>query len=679
MITTPLSNNGSAVYFAAREGKDAASALLTKAKSFYNVLEANHYLDKLSMMYRAYYGHYGTGVDGSHQIDFTGAQGEFVRLPINHFRNLAQHMHVMITANRPQMEARAINTDYKSMSQTILANGILDYYMREKGLEKIIKDAAEMAIVLGSGYVKLEWNATSGETYDVDPETGEEIVEGEVEFGLYSPYDVVTDGTKDGWNNNTNEWVLTRTFKNRYNLMAKYPEHADKIRGLPTKDAASSYRLGLLSNDETDDIAVYEFFHKKTEALPDGRYLLFLDSDIVLIDAPMPYRVLPIYRISAGDIMGTPYGYSSMFDVFPIQEGINALYSAVMTNQNAFAVQNVFVPRGADLTMDSLQGGMNVIEGNAKPEPINLTQTPPEIFKFIEMLIQAAETISGVNSVARGNPLPSLQSGTALALVQSMALQFISGLQQSYVKLIEDTGTGLLQILKDYAQTPKIVALVGKHNKTLLKEFTGESINAINRVVVDIGNPLSRSVAGRVQMADQMLQMGILKDAKTYFQVINTGRIDVVFEGDLAQQLLVRQENEWLIEGENPIVSPFDYHKEHIQEHAAVLADPELRKDPALVARVHDHIQDHLDKLRNTDPFILQMMGQQPAPPPGMPAVDPNQPQNQGGQPAGDNVEQMMQAAPEEPQVTEAGLPNIPQPPAPFENLPTQASDLTPG
>ena len=52
------------------------------------------------------------------------------------------------------------------------------------------------------------------------------------------------------------------------------------------------------------------------------------------------------------------------------------------------------------------------------------------------------ETLSGVNSVARGNPEASLQSGTALAMVQSQALQFMSGLQQSYIQLIEDVGTG---------------------------------------------------------------------------------------------------------------------------------------------------------------------------------------------------------------------------------------------
>lgn len=630
-----LLNSDTSTYFAAKPGDETASILMAKSRSFYNVLEANSYLEKLSRMWRAYHGAFDVSVGVGHQISFTGEQDELVRLHVNHFRNLAQHIYVMITANRPIMEARAINSDYKSMAQTYLANGILDYYMREKHLEDALKLAVEMAVVMGAGFIKMEWNATTGDVYDID-ENGIEIKEGEIEFSNLSPFDVVFDGTKES---HKQDWYLVRTFKNRFDLMAKFPEVAEKIKGIPSKSDASVYRMALLSNDDTDDVPVYEFYHKKTEALPQGRYLYFVASDVVLMDTPLPYRVLPVFRVSAGEILGTPYGYSPMFDVFPIQQATDAMYSAIMTNNSANAVQNFFVPNGSDISIDSIHGGMNIITGNAKPEAINLTATAPETFKFLEMLVQAGETLSGVNSVARGQPEASLKSGTALALVQSMALQFVSGLQQSYVKLIEDSGSAVIQILKDYANTPKVVALVGKNQKMLLKEFTGEDLDSINRVVVDVGNPLARTTAGRVQMAQEMMQMGIIKDPTQYIQVMNTGRIDVMFEGDVSQQLLVRQENEWLSEGKNPPVSPFDIHAFHIQEHRSVLDNPDLRLNMEITKEVHDHIQDHIDKLTFTDPRILQLTGQQPLPPPGSPADMGQPPQGgqqqpkQGGQP----------------------------------------------
>jgi hypothetical protein len=633
-----FSGNGEQ-YFAAKPAEAAAGIILGKSESFFNLLRSNNYLEKLQNMWRAYNGSYLNDYVGyGHRVNFTGEQGELVQIPINHFRNLAQHIYVMITSSRPSMDCRAINTDYKSYAQTYLGNQILDYYMREKNLEDAIKRATEMSIVMGQGYVKLAWNATAGEIYDTDPDTGEAIREGELEFSTPSVFDVVVDGTKETWNN---DWINVRSWVNRFDLIAKYPEMADKIRALPPKSQSTVYRLAVWSNDDTDDIAVYEFFHRETESMPDGRYMLYLDSDCVLLDAKMPYRTLPVFRIVPSEILGTPYGYSPMFDIFPIQEGINSLYSTIMTNQNAFGVQNIWMPRGADITVSNLEGSLNVIESVQKPEALNLTETPAEVFKFLEMLIQAAETISGVNSVARGNPEASLKSGTALALVQSQALQFISGLQQNYVKLIENVGTAVIQILKDFANTPKVLTLVGKNNRPLLKEFTGEKISAINRVVVDMGNPLSRTIAGRVQMAEQMMQMKIIKNPQQYFQVINTGRLEAMYEGEVDDLMLIKKENEELLEGKNPLVSPMDKHSVHIDEHSMVLADPELRQDPNFVKTVMDHIEAHMSALRNTDPALLQMRGEQALPPlqqnnnnppGGQPTSGPSQPQGNAPQ-----------------------------------------------
>jgi hypothetical protein len=688
-------------YFAAKKPEEVASICIGKANTFFNILRSNAYLEKLHKMWRAYHGAYNDYVSYGHEIAFTGEQGELVHFPVNHFRNIAQHIYVMITANRPIMEARAINTDYKSMAQTILANSILDYYMREKGLETCIKRAAEMAVVMGQGYVKLDWNATAGDVYDVDENTGQFNYEGEIEFSTPSPLDVVVDGTKETWDH---DWILVRSFQNRFDLIAKYPEHADKLRACIPKAQSSVYRLSVFTNDDTDDIAVYEFFHRKTEAMPDGRYILFAGDDIVLIDANMPYRVLPVFRMSPSDILGTPYGYTPMFDCFPIQECINSVYSGIMTNNNAFMVQNLWIPRGADLAINTLNGAMNIIEGNIKPEPLQLTASAPETYKLLETLIQAMETISGVNSVTRGNPEASLKSGTALALVQSMSLQFISGLQQSYVKLVEDVGTALIQILKDFANTPKMMALVGKNNKPLLTEFTGEKISDINRVVVDIGNPLSRTVAGRVQMAEQLLQMKLLVNPQQYFQVINTGRLDSTFEGEMDELMNIKSENEALLEGQQVQALYLDQHAQHIKEHRAVLADPELRKDPTLVQIALAHIQQHVELLRSTDPGVLSIIGEQPLPPqqqPGMPPQGapsgppqggrPPMPQGANGQPPmhslpgspNPQVMQPMQGQVNPGQQVSNGIkpgliPQAAKPARPFQNLPTNPQELLP-
>ncbi len=467
-------------------------------------------------------------------------------------------------------------------------------------------------------------------------------------------------------------------------ILSGYPEFADKIHALKTKDGNDNYRIRMFTNDVTDDIPVYEFFHKPTEALPEGRYLLFLDSTIILLDTKMPYRRVPVFRIVPAEILGSPYGYSPMFDVYPIQESINALYSTIMTNQNAFGVQNLYIPRGADINIASLPGGLNIIEANGKPEPLQMTATPKEVFDFLEMMIQTAETLTGINSVVRGNPESNLRTGNALALVQSNAIQFLSGLQSSYIKLLENVGTGVIEILKDFANTPRMVELVGKNNRPLLKEFQAGDISEISRVVVDVANPLSKTTAGRLEMANNLTQMKLVDSPQEYLQVLNTGNLDVMYEGEMNELLLIKSENEKLISGINPIVSPLDKHMLHINEHRVVIGDSELRNNPELIKVTMDHIEAHLNALRSTDPALLQLVGEQPLPPlqpmmpPGMPGMPPPGPDMGGGAPQ--NMPGMLQ--PQQGNVQMAGgeivgpngqgvqLPSLPTPPAPFQNQP---------
>ncbi len=633
------------VYFAADEATETASVLLTKAKSWQDTITTNGYLDKLKRMYRAYHGSYYTdsGSNG-HEITFSGEQGELANLPVNHFRNIATHILVMTTSNRPAMEARATNTDYKSLRQTMLANNILDYYMREKKLEEYLKKAVEYSIVFGSGYIKIDWNATAGEVYDYIEETQQEIREGDLQFSNLSPFDVVLDSTKE---NQDPDWVMVRTWKNRFSLAAKYADQAEKILALKTKSETEKFRFsfgGSSTAESTDDIAVFEFYHKKDDSLPDGRYMLFLADDIILHDVPMPYRVLPVFRISPGDILGTPYGYSPLFDLLPLQESINTLYSIVLSNQSAFGVQNIWVPPGSSLNVNSLEGGLNVIESAQKPESLNLTATPKEIFDFITTIETKMETISGVNSVTRGNPegLGSNPSGAAMALVQSMSLQFMSGLQQSYVMLIENVGSALIKILQDYANTPRLIAISGVKNRNYMKEFTSGDISNISRVIVDVGNPLARSTAGRVQMADQLLQYSSGSEnpltPAQYMHIINTGKLETATEDSDSQLLLIRKENELMVDGKDCKVLAIDQHQKHIEGHVAILSDPDLRNEEELSNRVLGHIQSHIDALRTVNPDLLMVLKQQPLQPMGAPAGPP--PGMEGDQGAGPPAQQ---------------------------------------
>jgi hypothetical protein len=675
------------IYFAADEADKAVNYLNNKSTDWFQSITYNNYMDRIKRSFDAYHGNY---FEQAHTISFGGEQGELVNLAINHYRNIADHMLNMVTSTRPAFQCRAVNTDRRSQIQASLGNGLLDYYMRERRLERYLKRATQYAIVLSAGYIKMEWDATKGEIYDyVEPseenitsydedenpldENGRilkpiPVYQGDVTFKVLSPFDILFDSTKENYEDN--EWILSRSFVNRFSLSAKYPELKSEILKVETKDKKQGRILSTTPYDETEDIAVYEFYHKKTEAVPEGRYILYVSDEAVLEDTILPYKDIPIYRISATDILGTGFGYTSMFDLLGIQDAINTLYSTAFTNQSTFGVQNIVSPIGSNVKMNQISSGMTHIEYNpiqgapngGAPQPLNLTNTPAEIFNFMQMLEKAMETISGMNSVVRGNAdqASNLRSGNALALVQSQALQFISGLQQSYIQMIEDVGTGLINLLKTFANAPRVASIVGTSNTVKLKEFSSKDIQDVNRVVVDVGNALTQTSAGRLEIANNLLQQGLINSAEKYISVLTTGNLDVLIENEFNENLLIKDENERLINGEEIIAIALDKHDLHIREHRAVLSSQEMRRDQDLVERTLAHIQEHIDLLKNTDPALIQLIREQPLAPPQGPPQGPPAPEA-----APPGSEQMM-ANPEAQSVAVADQ---------MQGLPTPAGD----
>lgn len=117
------------VYFAADTAENCIAYLNDKSESWYKTMYQNRYLDKILTSWSYYYGNFYTE---NHQITFGGESGELVNLPVNHYRNIGQHILNMITGTRPAYQCQSVNNDRKSMIQAELGNNIVAYYMKER-------------------------------------------------------------------------------------------------------------------------------------------------------------------------------------------------------------------------------------------------------------------------------------------------------------------------------------------------------------------------------------------------------------------------------------------------------------------------------------------------------------------------------------------------------------------
>lgn len=159
-----------------------------------------------------------------------GENGEYSGVYVNNYRSLTESKLNMIFSQTPKFDCKAINTDYKSQTAAKLGNGLLEYYLKEKKLEHVLRKVVTQAYqIYGQMFLTIYWDVNGGKEYGVRDD-GSIIRDGDIAYQISPPQLVARDYMSKS--NEECEWHIVTSFVNKYGLAAKYPEHRDHIISL---------------------------------------------------------------------------------------------------------------------------------------------------------------------------------------------------------------------------------------------------------------------------------------------------------------------------------------------------------------------------------------------------------------------------------------------------------------
>lgn len=613
----PEAKRSNTQYFATRLDTEIVPYLREKVEEYSEYLSQFGHAERIakSLAYNA-----GGTIDDSGncswKIQRGGEMGEVLLNAENHYRAIGQSAVNLTTAQRPSVQFLAKNSDKQSVSRAAIGNELVESYLQEAGLEAMFKEACELMVFATEAFIFVDWERTAGPVEgrvlpEINPETGlEEMVPkavpiGDVRFRLFDTEDVIRNPYLPSWRQRS--WVILRDWVSKWDVAAKYPELAGKISTMGPEADDERVRRAIGRLEDHDLLPVYEFYHEKTAALPEGRYVKFV-GEIWLEGGPLPFDKIPLARGAPGELRKTPFGYSVQLDLLGAQETINGLDTSITTNQLGRGIGNMLVPANSNLSVELFGSAMNAIkyDGELQPEPLNMPPTPPEMFQYKKDKIQAMETISGIGSVVRGSPSENIgadASGSKLVFLQSQAVQQNNGLEKSYVQMIRDVAMNIIKVYRDFGGSEaRLLKTIGKNNAYLIKEFYPSDLDDIGNVVVDIGNPVTRQISGRMALADRLTEMQLIKpeNVRAYITLIKEGTIDPMIEAEQASMLRIQEENEKLLSGDQQwqhraLVT--DEHWVEIPKHLELMDNPDLRQvgqedaQQRILAAVQEHIQ----------------------------------------------------------------------------------------
>jgi hypothetical protein len=291
------------------------------------------------------------------------------------------------------------------------------------------------------------------------------------------------------------------------------------------------------------------------------------------------------------------------------------------------------------------------------------------------------EELSGINSVTRGNPQENVSSGSYAALLQSMAIQFNSADEKAWIANLERVGSLVVRIYQRMATEKQLISICGSDETWTAREFRSEDLDQIQRVAIKPANALSKTIAGRLALAESLLEKQLIESPQEFLQVVATGNVEPLFSGAAKQLSLIKSENEMMMRGELPKVSITDNDQLHIREHACLL-DTQARETPVGKLVLEHIVQGHMISWGNktlTAPDLLFALGQPPLPAAQATAQQAAQIEGNAAPPPADGPRQQVQPETEEPPKGKPGPQGAPpgREPGPMPSEPEPAK--TPG
>ncbi len=554
-------------------------------------------------------------------LGFAGEQGELVKMAVPQARTLIRQFVSVITKQRFNWEALTDINDSNPLQTAKIGKALANDLWQKNDMDKLTESAAERVAVLGHVFCSVTWNENGGEAVGVSQDGESLVYSGALEMDIHDPHDIVFDWSIE--NEKNIDWVVVKRIRNRWTLVAQYPELADEIRGIPSvKEVRQTMpNLNFLSRYENSDmIYVYEFYHKPTAALPQGRMTIYASPTCVMADGENPYQQIPGRFLMFDRILGTGLGYPMLSNLLPTQELLDHSFSAIATNQQATAVQSVLVPKGADISVNDIKGLSFIsytpqnAEGGGKPEPLQLTSTPGEVFNFLNICSEYMSNVSMITETLRGQPPANVTSGAMAATLAANAMEFLNSASKSLTIWAEDLVNIAIKNYKLFATEDQILDITGEGSISYVKQFKADDLKSLRQIKIRTQSPLMNTVAGRLQFGDSLLQAGLIKKPQAYLNLIEGAPVENLFDDDMSENVAIQAEIDALLEGQSVVPMMTDNHPMFINAYKKLLYNPHVRTQSPLTQTIVQLMQERIMMEQQLDPMLKAMLRGEPLP-----------------------------------------------------------------
>ena len=455
---------------------------------------------------------------------------KFSRVVINHIYELTEQWVSKMTRYPPAIAVIPPNQEYNDRIAAQMSKDFIDYLFYVNDADDIIEEVARNCRIDGEAYAVIRWDDSIG---DLSPqqaqidqmnelgiriplldesgqpvmgEDGEQLfIEkkqrvGDVRYQVIERRFVILDPKTKYVDCN---WAILVSAVDVDELRAKYPQVADRI---DVKTPKTTIAGDLFESDqERNEILVFELIHKGSEFLDSGRYIKFLEG-VVLENCTLKEKFghdeFPWARVTNIDCPGILRGISFLENLKLLNVMYNNMASINYTNMSLASHVYWMVPREGRVDVKKIRNGASILQytGGVPPRLERFQCIGEDSFKFSEFLDQSMLRMSGIQGVSRGEPPQGIEAGVALAFLEEQENQRANTDIKKHNAFVKKLARLSLATAGAFykPEDGRTIRIVGKNNSFSVQALNVAKLGGPYDIRVQRTTALSESKAGRL-------------------------------------------------------------------------------------------------------------------------------------------------------------------------------------
>lgn len=443
------------------------------------------------------------------------------------FKDL-RFLHAQMSANPPATTAMPATSDQADRRKAQAADKVVQFANRQYDMQEYVDKCSLNALIYGTSFMKTVWDSTLGDIIDINEETEELTLDGDIAISVPDIYNIYIDPDADNFYKDV-RYLFERVIMPMEEACLKYPEKKDILE--QNKITSNREEIGSTEYQERDKeyLNAVEIFEYWEPGLATngylGRYCICTADGTPITDiAPSPFSFLsagmrskienkdisedkkhqlinklpkkarlPYVILTDIDVPNEIYGKSVLEYAAPLQDYLNKIDTLELDNVRTHGNVRMVVPDSANLQDDSITDRPIELIKISGTQGVHFVSPPGQMPSLVSLRQHIREGIHdsmGTNESMHGQQSREM-AGFAMQYATNQGNMIRRRIFNKYTDMAKRLYLNFLALAVANWETKRIITVVGEEKAIESIELSGADIDGGYSLEVKYGTSLS--------------------------------------------------------------------------------------------------------------------------------------------------------------------------------------------